>query len=713
MGSNGGQLAAIAESLSERIRRLPLPPGRLSPGAEREGRADVTCSSEATTSDLTASRDVTASIDGDKPGGTADEECACAFEFDDGTETLGVDASGCPHDGDLVSAPCCRAAAVDALTRREAGSIVVRSRALEHHYPPAAVSLFTAAGRFRDLIGGRDDRLAATVRTDPLAVADELADRVDPVADAAHSSGLVDARLDCSTEAALEPSVGLPIAHYTVDPSLDDRARLQDVTHLETGSVARIYRRPDGIPHYALEVVDTTLSPAQRRVVLEGYEAIAEGVVDGDRAASRAIEHVTGSAPDPALVDVLTKHTAGYGILEDLFADPRITDVYVTAPVESNPIRVVCDGASMTTSVSLTAAGGQALASRVRRTSGRAFSRASPTVDATARLENGTGVRVAGVADPVTEGVAFAFRERADDQFTLPGLVANETMTAEVAAFLSVAVERNAAALVAGTRGAGKTTLLGTLLYELPPPTRTVVIEDTPELPVTPLQGVDRDVQALRTGTADGPEITPADALQTALRLGDGALVVGEIRGEEARVLYEAMRVGANANAVLGTIHGDGAEDVYERVVSDLGVEPSSFGATDLVVTVQAYHTETGKKRRLARIEEVCGTGEETWFEPLYVLESDGERAKSTGRIARGESRLVHRLTAPGERYADVRASLADRATLIRGLAVDGRTEPAEVATAYAEYRNGEPTDAPSVPGTAADPRRPTAPGSR
>jgi len=70
-----------------------------------------------------------------------------------------------------------------------------------------------------------------------------------------------------------------------------------------------------------------------------------------------------------------------------------------------------------------------------------------------------------------------------------------------MAAFLSVAVERNAAALIAGTRGSGKTTLLGTLLYELTPDTRTVLIEDTPELPVEALQSVGRDVQALRTGS--------------------------------------------------------------------------------------------------------------------------------------------------------------------------------------------------------------------
>ncbi|MFC4541101.1 ATPase, T2SS/T4P/T4SS family [Halosolutus amylolyticus] len=615
-------------------------------------------------------------LDDDEPDGP----CACRVSFEDGL--LVVDAGEC--DGDLATAAVCRHTVVDALTDREATGIVTRSNGIERRYGERGVELLGAAGRFVELLGDRDERLAAAAAQDPLEVAAELETQIGPVADIAVESGLdAVARGIDGYGSALTSTVGLTIGHYFIDQGIDEDARLRDVQSLETGSEARIYARTDSVPLYALDVVDRTLSETERGYLVEGYEAIAEGYVEGDRAASRAIEHATDESADPLLTKILSKHTSGYGILEDLFADPRVTDVYVTSPVSRNPIRVVVDGESMTTNVHLTPDGARALASRVRRTSGRAFSRANPTVDATAALENGTGVRVAGVTDPVAEGVAFAFREEADDRFTLPGLVANGTMPAAVAAFLSVAIERNAAALIAGTRGSGKTTLLGTLLYELTPDTRTVLIEDTPELPVDPLQSVDRDVQALRTGSGDGPEISPAEALRTALRLGDGALVVGEIRGEEARVLYEAMRVGANANAVLGTIHGDGADEVYERVVSDLRVEPSSFGATDLVVTVQAYRTPTGRERRVARIEEVIANGDDIWFESLYEL--DGDAAAPTGRIDRGESRIVERLTGPEEEYADVRAAVAERADVLSRLADDGRTSPREVAAVYAD----------------------------
>ncbi|WP_207588375.1 ATPase, T2SS/T4P/T4SS family [Halomontanus rarus] len=613
---------------------------------------------------------------------TSTAPCECDLEFDD--RTLVVDASAC--SGDLVTSPDCRQSVVETLAEREATSIVVHSSGLKHRYDERDAAFLGAAGRFVELLGSRDERLARDVARDPIGAADGLETRVDAIGDVAFESGLLDAVDGVEDYShALSPRVGLQIAYYYVERSVRETARLADVRDLETGSTARIYERDDQLPLYELDIVDLTLSTEERELIVDGYEAIAEGWVEGDRAPSRAIQYVSDAPVDPTLTTLLEKHTDGYGILEDLFADSAVTDVYVTSPVTANPLRVQLDGKAMETNVRLTETGAKALASRVRRTSGRAFSRAKPTIDATASLANGRGLRIAGVTDPVADGIGFALREQSDDRFTLPGLVANGTMTPAVAGFLSTAIERNAATLIAGTRGSGKTTLLGTLLYEVTPDTRTVIIEDTPELPVGPLQSVGRDAQALRTGTGDGPEISPTDALRTALRLGDGALVVGEIRGAEARVLYEAMRVGANANAVLGTIHGDGAGDVYERVVSDLGVEPSSFGATDLVVTVQAYRTPGGRSRRVARIEEVLGDGDGIWFEPLYDL--DGTRATPTGRIDRGESRFVNAMAGPTEEYADVRRAIADRTELLATLAADGRTSPEEVAAAYAGRR--------------------------
>lgn len=584
---------------------------------------------------------------------------------------------------DLIESERCRETVVTQL-QEDVESIVIAAGSLEYKYTGPGVDLLCAANRFRRRLDKTNERLYETVKTDPLAVAEELQSRVGPITDIGVEAGLLEASETVDSYAtAFQKSVGLSITGYHCTQSLPEGATLADTSTLETGSEVRIYGHSTKRPLYVLSPVGHTLPAVDRKSIIQGYNAIANGTVDGNQTASKAINQVTDGTYDPKLTAVLRKHTKGYGVLEDLFSDSRVTDVYATSPVSRNPLRVIVDGEQMTTNVYLSPKGAAALSSRIRQKSGRAFSRANPSVDATVSLDNGSSIRIAGVTEPVVEETAFAFRETSDDAFTLPTLVQNGTMSAEVAAFLSVAIERNSAALIAGTRGAGKTTLLGTLLYEIPASTRTVVIEDTPELPVRTLQSVNRDIQPLRTDAGDGSEISTVDALRTALRLGDGALVLGEIRGEEARVLYEAMRVGANANAVLGTIHGDGAKEVYDRVIHDLNVPPSSFGATDLVVTVQAYRTGNGRKRRISSIEGVISDDGDIRFEPLYMI--DGDSAVSTGRIARGESVFIDNITGPDETYADIRSLITEREQTIATLAADGRVAPQEVVTAYAE----------------------------
>jgi type IV secretory pathway ATPase VirB11/archaellum biosynthesis ATPase len=189
-------------------------------------------------------------------------------------------------------------------------------------------------------------------------------------------------------------------------------------------------------------------------------------------------------------------------------------------------------------------------------------------------------------------------------------------------------------------------------LWEIPVDVRTVAIEHTPELPISELQSAGRDVQALRVTTGDGASIEATEALRTALRLGDGALVVGEVRGEEAQVLYEAMRVGAADGTVLGTIHGGGGESVKERVVTDLDVPESAFADTDLVVTLEAHEEEGSRQRRVASIEAVHRGRDGVSFEHLHDPE--------TGDVRLSDA-IVETLSRPMEGVEAVRRSVRDR----------------------------------------------------
>ncbi|MFB6175466.1 MAG: ATPase, T2SS/T4P/T4SS family, partial [Candidatus Nanohalobium sp.] len=127
--------------------------------------------------------------------------------------------------------------------------------------------------------------------------------------------------------------------------------------------------------------------------------------------------------------------------------------------------------------------------------------------------------------------------------------------------------------------------------------TSNILAHNTLELPVPQMKDLGYNIERMKSRsviTQVENEMGADEAIRTSLRLGDSALVIGEVRSEEAQALYEAMRVGAVANFVGGTIHGEDAYSVFDRVVNDLGVPRTSFKATDIVVQVNKIESPGG-----------------------------------------------------------------------------------------------------------------------
>lgn len=618
---------------------------------------------------------------------TDDErDCRCEPSFREPVGTgvgdrvvLDVDAEECPGRGDLAESPDCLATAVEALSERDADVIRTRHRGRERAYAGRAAACLVAAGRFRERVGFHETRLADRVLRDPVGAAREATGREGPPARIAAETGLSTV-VEGAEEVGdvLRAHAGPRIAAARVATAPPPEAALVDRWELDTGAIVRLYEGAGPLRTYHLTPPVRELDDGAVERLDDAKRRLLDGATGGDRAPGRAARAAAEDGdPVSTLAEVLRRHTRGYGAFEHVFADDRVSDATLSAPVTENPLRVVVDGERCRTNVRLPPEGAATLASRLRRTSGRGFSRASPTLDATLETDAGR-VRVAATTDPASDGLSFAFRRGDPDAWTLARLVDAGTLTPAAAGFLSVAVERGVTGLVAGGRGAGKTTALGALLWELPAETRSILIEDTPELPASALATAGRDAQRLRVG--DGAEPSPSDAVRTALRLGGGAIVVGEVRGEEAQALYEAMRVGATGETVLGTIHGEDPAAVRERVVSDLGVSPSSFAATDLIVLLDDH--------RVDAIAEVTARGDGASFDPLFERTAEG--LTPTGRIDRGESRLVERLAETDESYAAARAAAEVRGERIREAVAAGRTGPERYSESVSADGEGE-----------------------
>ena len=336
------------------------------------------------------------------------------------------------------------------------------------------------------------------------------------------------------------------------------------------------------------------------------------------------LESGKACSPDEleSYADLLARYTNGLGIVEDLLSDLRITDVYINAPADTNPVHVVMDGEECTSNVFLSQDDLDALVSRFRTISGRPFGEAIPVLEL--NLE-AFGVRVSVIGDPLSaNGLAYAFRKHSLTPWTLPKLINTGSISPFAAGLLSFLMDGQASVLVAGEVGAGKTSLLSAMLLEIPQKYRILTIEDTHELPTEELQELGWKVQGMSSQSSvlkSGAEMSPETALRAALRLGSSSLVLGEVRGPEVKVLYEAMQVGNAGNSVIGTIHGSSVENVYERVVHTLGVPPASFKATDAVIICSGIRPggSMRKVKRVSRIAEVtCACIEE--LEPSEIF---------------------------------------------------------------------------------------------
>ena len=366
-----------------------------------------------------------------------------------------------------------------------------------------------------------------------------------------------------------------------------------------------------------------------------------------DLSATKKIE--MSSADYETLAEILVRYTLGFGLIEVILSDENIQDISVNAPSNLNEISIVHQKyGECRTNITLTAREGESMATKLRLVSGRPLDEANPILDTNLELPGSTA-RVAAIQPPLSpSGIAFSFRRHRERPWTYPLFIQNKMINSLGAGLMSFLIDGGRTILIAGTRSSGKTSFLSSSIVELMRSTRIITIEDTLELPIKKYQELNYDIQSMKVQaviTQGGGELTASDGIRAALRMGDSALIVGEVRSKEATALYEAMRVGALANVVMGTIHGGSPYSVYDRVVNDLGVPKTSFKATDIIVIANPIKSASGleKKKRVVQISEV----RKEWtddpltehaFVDLMIYNPETDELEATDALLQGES---------------------------------------------------------------------------
>ena len=352
------------------------------------------------------------------------------------------------------------------------------------------------------------------------------------------------------------------------------------------------------------------------------------------------------------LAGILVRHTVGFGIIEILLQDENLQDIVMNAPISQNPVFVRhAEFDECVTNITPSQEDADSWAGKFRLISGRPLDDANPILDTELSLGKARA-RVAIIQQPLSPyGLAYALRRHRDEPWTLPLFIEKKMIDPFAAGLISFLVDGARTVLIAGTRSSGKTSLLGSLMLEIMTKYRIIVLEDVLELPVDAMKKLGYDILRMKVRSAllqSGTEVPAEEGIRTSLRLGDSSLILGEIRSTEAKALYEAMRVGALANVVAGTVHGASPYAVFDRVVNDLGVPVTSFKATDVVIVANPIRSPDGlhSYKRITGLTEVRKNWtrdplEEKGFVDLLRYNIEKDALEPTADLINGDSEVI------------------------------------------------------------------------
>jgi pilus assembly protein CpaF len=255
----------------------------------------------------------------------------------------------------------------------------------------------------------------------------------------------------------------------------------------------------------------------------------------------------------------------------------------------------------------------------------RTINEASPIVDFI--LPDGSRVNV--VLRPVAlNGPIMTIRKFPDNPMTLEQLTEAGSLTAEAAEFLDCLVKAKYNIFICGGTGSGKTTFLNALAGRIPPDERIITIEDSAELQIKCVDNIVR--LETRNANSEGKgSISIRDLIRTSLRMRPERIIVGEVRGEEALDMLQAMNTGHDGS--LSTGHANSAEDMLKRLETMVistspmpldAVRQQIASAIDIMVHLGRLRDKT---RRVLEISEISGCiNGQIRLIPLFVFEETG-----------------------------------------------------------------------------------------
>ncbi len=361
---------------------------------------------------------------------------------------------------------------------------------------------------------------------------------------------------------------------------------------------------------YFTSTIDTTLTELGSRD--KAIESLKNGLSDAEKIHKLNLQDFQKEK----LMYYLTRDYLDFDKIDIMMKDPLIEDVSCNGPHipiyiwhrvhESIPTSIIFNDETQLDSYVI----------RLAYKSKRMISVANPLLDAA--LPDGSRAQMTYGKYATKQGSTFTIRKFKADPLTIVDLIKNHTISAKMAGLFWYLVENKISIFCCGGVASGKTTMLNGLATFIAPDAKIITIEDTPEVQLHHQNWI-RAVTRPGTGSTEG--INLFDLLKAAMRQRPDYILVGEIRGEEAYTLFQAMSTG---HLGLATLHAESVNSALRRLETEpMNIPRMMISGLNMIVIMARREINGRPGRRIISAAEVQGLGDDNEIQVQSLFDWD------------------------------------------------------------------------------------------
>ncbi len=478
-----------------------------------------------------------------------------------------------------------------------------------------------------------------------------------PIADNIFAHVMVDYKDTRHTWIPIEPTFNLDI---------EPLVRAVEKKCIEHGEMLPEFDEDKDKAKQLINYIDIVTEVVKKKTALPVAKVIKAGNKPGKK--EKLVKVQVTAAELSGIKYLFIRDKIGVGVLEPFILDPYTEDISCSGTgaiyIEHKVFKSIKSIFNFVTIEDL-----DQFVLRLAEQTRKQVSLRNPISDAT--LPSGSRINIVYGSDVSRRGSNFTIRQFSKVPISIFGLIDAGTLNYQMLAYLSLAIGNGMNTFVAGETASGKTTLLNAVTTFFHPLSKIITIEDTPELQVPHENWVREVVQTTKTDDSSGC-VTMFDLLRAALRQRPNWILVGEIRGEEGNIAFQAMQTG---HSVMATFHASSVEKLIQRITANpISVPKTNIDNLNVAVIMAAVKLPNGKVgRRVLSISEICGYDSTT--ESFDIIEAfhwdeDVDKFSFPGYMTSNilERKIAPRLGIPSNKRTQVYTQLERRAKILEKL---------------------------------------------